>query len=111
MVHTLNNILFEGFRRFVPFYVREKRDIKCPWNNAALRKLKNKKNKEWKKFKSTGNKLLYETAFLNYDQLNTVLYNNYISRVKSNLKSNPNSFWNFVNSRGKSEFKPKSLWF
>lgn len=66
MVHTLNNILFEGFRRFVPFYVREKRDIKCPWNNAALRKLKNKKNKEWKKFKSTGNKLLYEKAFLNY---------------------------------------------
>src|SRR6195952_4856463 len=70
---------------------------------------KNKKNKEWKKFKCTGSKQAFDAAFNDFDQLNTELYDAYVDKMQLSLKQNPVSFWNYVNSKKSTDSKPKVL--
>lgn len=107
-VHIFHEVLNSAIKRFVPTIVTKPRE-KCPWNNKKLQQLKNKKNKEWKRSKRTGDKQPFELAFQEFDVLNTTLYNNYVDKLKSSLKQDPASFWRFVNSKKSTDNKPKVL--
>lgn len=108
MVDVLDNILSNAIEQFIPTYTR-KRNLACPWSTKQLQKLKNRRNKEWKKFKITGDRSHYDTAFAAFDALNTELYNDYVRKMSSSLNSNPHTFWQFVNSKKKTNNNPTFL--
>lgn len=85
-----------------------------PWNNNVLAKAKNKKNKLYKKFKRSGSIVdfkNYSLARSEYNITNKLAYDNYISRMRSKLKSNPKSFYKFINSKRRTCDYPKYLKF
>lgn len=81
-----------------------------PWSSRQLSKLKNKKNKLFKKYKDTGfitDYGKYSICRAEYNFLNANLYNKYINKMKNNFKLNPKSFYEFVNSKRRTrEFPP-----
>lgn len=103
----LYDVLNEGISQFVPLIKRKK--FKIPWWDKELQKLKNRKNKEWKRFKMTGEKSAYDNVFAEFDALNSLLYENHVAKLKSSLKHNPSSFWNLVNSKRNADHIPKLL--
>ena len=107
-VALLVNSLNEAMERFIPKSII-KRNSNCPWSSKQLKKLKNKRNKEWKYFKATGDRRSFDEAFAAFDSLNTKLYDEYIANMASSVKSNPKSFWRLVNSRRKTENVAKIL--
>lgn len=72
-----------------------------------MQKLKNKKNKQWKLFKKTGNKNDFNLAFDEFNIMNKNLYDEYLNKMTSNLKSDPSSFWRFVNAKKSNDGEPK----
>lgn len=56
-VAYLHNVIKDGISQFVP--LTKKRLFKNAWWNNKLQSLKNRKNKEWKRYRSTGDKSLY----------------------------------------------------
>lgn len=109
-VDSLHKVLTNVIERFVPLYIKKSTN-KCPWNNKKLQMLKNKKTKEWKRYKRTGIKEQYDMAFDKFDKLNTSLYNAYVDKMKTSLKTDPSSFWRYVNSKKSTDNKPKTLTF
>ena len=107
-VSILFNILNEAIDRFIPKQVI-KPNICCPWSNVQLKKLKNKRNKEWKRYRLSGDRHQFDAVFAEFDSLNTKLYEEYISDIASNSKSNSKSFWRLVSSRKKTDNIPKLL--
>lgn len=89
----------------------ERRQSKCPWRNKQLQSLRNKKNKEWKKSKKNGDNSNYILALDEYSKLNAVLYNDYVNKMSSSLKSNILTFWRFVNTKKNCDSAPKILYF
>lgn len=61
---------------------------KCPWKNKKLQSLKNKKNKEWNRYKTT---------------------DDYVQKMTTRLKSDPSSFWQYVNAKRSTNNQPKSM--
>lgn len=107
-VQILHSVLDSAIKKFVPPCISKHR-AKFPWTNKKLQNLKNKKNKEWKRYKISGDKQPFDKAFEEFDGLNTTLYNNYVDKLKASLKSDPSSFWRFVNSKKSTDNKPKVL--
>ncbi|XP_031625625.1 uncharacterized protein LOC116342256 [Contarinia nasturtii] len=107
-VDILHQILNDAISKHVPTQTK-KVQSKCPWKNKQLQSFKNKKNKEWKRSKITGDNSNYLHALDSYTKLNTELYNNYVDKMTSSLKSNPSSFWRFVNTKKNSYCDPKLL--
>lgn len=101
----LYDLLDRGIADFVPF-ARRKR-FKIAWWNGELQKLKNKRNKEWKRYRHTGEKSSFDRAFAEFDSLNTQRYSDYTSTMESSLKENPSSFWRYVNSKRNVNSLPK----
>lgn len=107
-VTIFHEVLNEGINRFIPTY--EKKIVqKCPWTNKRLQSLKNKKDKEWKRFRKSGVRQPYDEAFKLFDSLNTELYDRYVNKMQSSLKTVPSSFWRYVNSKKNTSHQPKSL--
>lgn len=106
-VAYLHEVLDQGISLFVP--LSKRRRFKSPWWNTALQKLKNKRNKEWKRFLENGDRSSFDRAFSEFDALNTVLHNNYTSRMESSLREDPSSFWRFVKSKRNTNGLPKLL--
>lgn len=52
-----------------------------------------------KQFKISGDKTQFDKVFAEFDSLNTQLYNEFVANMSTSLKSNPSSFWQFVNSK------------
>ncbi|XP_031627375.1 uncharacterized protein LOC116343467 [Contarinia nasturtii] len=109
-VDILHQILNDAIDKYVPIQTKKVKP-KCPWQNKQLQSLKNKKNKEWKRSKFTGDDSNYLMALDKLTKLNTELYNSYVDKVSSSLKSDPLSFWRFVNTKKNSDCDPKSLQF
>lgn len=109
-VSSLHSVLNDAIKKYVPPVI-VKRRTRFPWNNKKLQSLKNRRNKAWKRFKVTGDKQQFEKAFEDFDGLNTTLYNEYVDKLKSSLKSDPSSFWRFVNSKKSTDNKPKVMHF
>lgn len=101
----LYDLLNRGIAEFVPFSKRKR--FKNAWGNSKLQKLKNKRNKEWKRYQNTGDKASFDRAFAEFDALNTSLYSNYTSKIETSLKENPSSFWRYVNSKRNVDALPK----
>lgn len=107
-VTLLMDTLNVAVNRFIPRHTKNY-SVKCPWSNGRLRKLKNKRNKEWKKFISSGDRRSFDAAFAEFDALNTIRYDEFISNMATTVQSNPKSFWRLVNSRKKTDNIPKIL--
>ena len=91
MVDCLHDVIGDAINKFVPWQLIRSHE-KCPWTNKDLRALKNTKNKEWKKYKSTGVKEPFIQAHEKFSELNKQLYENYVDKVTSSLHSDPSSF-------------------
>lgn len=109
-IEALYDVLLLGINMFVPKTVIHS-NSKCPWSNRKLRQLKNRRNKESKRFKLTGDRIPYDEAYTEFETLNSELYNGYIDNMKSRLKSDPTSFWRYVNSKRDNDGKPKFLFY
>lgn len=113
MVTCFYNTLNACMSQSIPL-IFNRTDIGPPWNNTSLAKSKNKKNKMFKKYKKTGSSVAfcnYLIARSEYNIVNKNSYKNYLIRMKSQLKSNPKSFYKFVNSKRRSCGFPNSLKF
>lgn len=106
-ISFLFEMLIDGISRYVP--ESKRRFFKNAWWNKKLQNLKNKKNKEWKRYKLTGDKSSYDRIFAEFDALNTLLYQRHVNKLKSSLKHNPSSFWRLVNSKQNLDSLPKLL--
>ncbi|XP_017466462.1 PREDICTED: RNA-directed DNA polymerase from mobile element jockey-like isoform X1 [Rhagoletis zephyria] len=94
------SILYELCLDKIP--VKKKKPYKLPWYSKDLKKLKNLKNKFYKKFKTSGNHVYfvkYQHYLKKIDSLNKTLYSNYVRDTELNIKSNPKLFWNYVKSK------------
>jgi len=77
-----------------------------------LKKLKNLRNKFYKRFLVTQdpgdwNRHLQHKREIEF--LNKFLCNQYIASVENGLKSNPNSFWRFINSKKNASSVPSAM--
>lgn len=98
---------------FVP-YKSSLMKNKPPWFNSRLSRAKNAKNKAHKKFKDSNcelNRLRFIQLRDDFDTLHKFLYNQYIFKIESSLRSNPKSFWLYLNSLRKSSGFPSSMEF
>lgn len=100
--------LLEAIAKFVPSSTTKRND-RYPWWNKRLQALKNKRNKEWKRFRATGFREQFENVMQQFMTLNEQLYGAYATRMKSAIKSNPSMFWRFVNKKRSNENSPKIL--
>ncbi|XP_075163191.1 uncharacterized protein LOC142235818 [Haematobia irritans] len=83
-----------------------------PWNTRVLSKLKNQKNKMYKRFKKSGSALdfsTYSIARSKYNIANKLAHQDYLNRMKDQLKVDPKSFYKFVNSKRQSSGLPTYL--
>lgn len=65
--------------------------------------LKNKKNKEWKRFKLSGNTVTYDVVRAEFDYLNIQLYNDYVEKIATDAQNDSSAFRQFVNSKRKTD--------
>lgn len=95
-INTINQICFDNIPLLKP------RIYKLPWYTKGLKKLKNKRNKYYKRYRASNSlhdKNLYEQYLREFNFLNKFLYKQYILSFEVNIKSDPKSFWNFINSK------------
>ena len=107
-VNIFYDALYSGIQKFVP--TTNKKSTKgVPWMNKHLRQLKNKRNKEWKRYKISGDISSFELAFAEFETINNKLYNEYVDEMSSSLKNDPSSFWRFLNSKRNTNITPRTL--
>ncbi|XP_055523060.1 uncharacterized protein LOC129717229 [Wyeomyia smithii] len=82
------------------------------WGNGELRRLKryrNARQRLLRKQRTLFNRRAFKYASDAYRRLNSSLYKSYVLRTQFSLRSNPKSFWTFVNSKRKSTSIPSSV--
>lgn len=85
-----------------------------PWATRELKRLKNRMNKLYKKYcysNSHHDVVRYLIAKNLFTTVNQKCYKSYLSRMRAKLNSNPKQFFNFVNSKRKSNGLPSHLKF
>ena len=107
-VDILHDILHTGIKNSTPLQII-KSTTKCPWRNRELQRLKNKKNKEWKKCIGRSDMSSFESAFNAFKEMNTQLYDQYVDKRKSSLKDDPSQFWNYVKSLKNTDNNPVTM--
>lgn len=84
-----------------------------PWETKFVRRLKNKKNNLYKKFKRNYNKNNYYNQYLKakekYLKFLQISHGNYMKKIKDNIRIDSRNFWNYVNNKRKSNNLPKSM--
>lgn len=113
-VANFYDVLLHGFSMYVPSVRDRGYSSSPPWFNTDLRKLKNKKNKAWRKYLKHKNEESYidfSNKFSAFKSLLDINYKTYIEDVACRLKSNPKTFWKFVNSKRKSDQYPNFMSF
>ena len=84
------------------------------WFNNNLRIIRNLKSKLYKKCKKSSlptDWVNYTNVRYRYHALSKLAYSNYLFKVKSRLKVDPNSFWDFINSKRNLNHSPSFLTF
>lgn len=110
-ITTFYNLLHDCFLDSVPKILPSK-STGPPWNTKYLSKLKNKKNKMFKKYKDKNTPINYKNysvARSEFNIENNSAYKNYINKMKNNLKDDPKSFYKFVNSKRRSVDFPSTM--
>ena len=112
-VYKFYDILNKFILECVPI-VRVRNSERYPWVTSGLSSIKNYKNKLFKKYKKSGSSIdyaKYAVARSKYTSESRKLYNLYLNKIKLNFKSNPKSFYDFVNIKRKATSKPTILKF
>ncbi|XP_031637856.1 uncharacterized protein LOC116350250 [Contarinia nasturtii] len=94
------NVLHEAIDSFVP-KITVQRSTDPPWYTKQLKHMKNIRRKAYKRARETSNFDEYNAISDSFMQLQGQLFESYISRIQSQIKSNPKYFWRFVNDRRK----------
>lgn len=82
------------------------------WDTPLLRSLRRDKNscqRKLRRIRSPDTKRNFQRASNAYRSLNSSLYKSHVLRVQNNLRRNPRSFWNFVNSKRKNSNIPSTV--
>ncbi|XP_055387973.1 uncharacterized protein LOC129616364, partial [Condylostylus longicornis] len=111
-VKKFYDVVLHGFDMYVPKTRNKSIDSSPVWFSIELKKLRNKKNKAWRKYVKTQSSESYSTyinLFYSFKRLCEVSYSNYLSGCSLELKQNPKSFWKFVNSKRKSNQFPNFM--
>lgn len=85
---------------------------KPPWFTKDLITIRNRKNKAYKRYKTSLSYSDYCTYSLlrsDFKRQQSIAYKEYLSRTQSNLVSNPSKFWSYVNSKLKSSGIPSLM--
>lgn len=112
MVLKFYDKIFDCFLASVPLISIKSKSLAPSWYDSEVRKLKNRRNKLWFKYKQTGlvtDFNIYCEARNIFNRESSIKYLYYIQKVQSNLKMDPKSFWNFINSKRKSSPYPSVL--
>ena len=94
-------VLYKCFKMAIPM-IKKENTHGPPWNTKHLCKLKNIKNKHYKKYTKSGlstDYMKYSISRSIYNSENVKCYKNYLSKMKETFKSNPKYFYKFVNSK------------
>ena len=101
----LENCISEAIEKFVPKIVIKKSNDP-PWYNKQLKHLNNVRRKEFNRGKNSEQ---YRRAVDAFVALQSQLFQSYINRIQSEIKSNPKHFWRFVNDRRKRSEIPSTI--
>jgi hypothetical protein len=116
-VSDFYSVLNEVFRCHVP--LRCRCECRCSgsypvWFNKNLITLLKKKNRAWRRYKTTGSVYDFET----FKSLRrcfkadvAAVYREYVRRVNNDIKTDPKKFWSFLNSKNNSSSIPASMVF
>lgn len=110
-VQTFYDTIYTCMNKCIPQHIPYKHSG-SPWCTRELSRLKNIKNKVYKKYKISGSAVHYEKYSVyraEYNLLNKLLYESYLSKIKNNFKCDPKSFYKFVNSKRKSTAYPSTM--
>jgi len=110
-VEALYNVLWECIHQCVPL-VPVNNSHKYSWETPLLKKLKNVKNRLFKKYKRTGSLMCYAQyaeARYRYFKCNKDCYAAYLCRLKTRIQADPKQFYDFVNAKRKSSGFPSQL--
>lgn len=108
---TMSIILLYAIDQYVPIKTQHK-PYKPAWSNSELRCLRSAKRaalRRFNKYRTDSSRLSYVQTNKNYKRLNYRLFNAYQRKMQSRLKSDPKSFWYFVNSQRKENGLPSSM--
>lgn len=109
MINKFYEIIFSSFRQFIPMTRLRSLNSCPPWYTHELKKLRNKKNKSWRKYLKSKNGTDYNNflvLFNEFKNLSEELYQLYVCNMSVKLKSNPKEFWKFVNMKRKCDEYP-----
>jgi hypothetical protein len=82
------------------------------WFNKNLITLLKKKNRAWRRYKTTGSVYDFETFKSLRRCFKTdvaAVYSEYVRRVNNDIKTDPKKFWSFLNSKNNSSSIPASM--
>lgn len=82
---------------------------KPKWWSKELNKLKNKRDKAWKKRDKPGHDELFKEIDKAYKLLMSQLQNEYIKKIEENILNEPAQFWNFARERNKNSNYPSVM--
>lgn len=83
-----------------------------PWGTRGLSRMKNLRNKFYKRFKRTGlgaDYSRYSVAKHRYDVESRRCYGLYLGRVRDNFRKDPRSFYKFVNLKRRASSRPSRI--
>lgn len=109
MTKKFYSIMLHAFNEFIPMKKDRNSNSSPTWFTQDLKKLRNKKNKAWRRYLKTKKGVDFNCFKFLFDEFKTaseLLYNNYVRNMSSKLISNPKDFWKFVNSKRKSDQFP-----
>lgn len=112
LVENFYNILLDCISRSVPLLETSTSDRNAPWFSKKLSRLKNSRNRLFKKYKKSGSILdfaKYSVARSSFNLESGNCYRRYLDTLKCQFKSDPKSFYNFVNSKRKCSNYPSSI--
>jgi len=113
IVDTFLSTLYEYFETLAPRCKPASR-VCSSWFNAFLSVLRKKKSHLYKKYKkslSLHHYIDYTNCRYRYQHCCNVAYRNYLLSISKNIRSDPKSFWNAVNSKKQTSSLPSTLKF
>lgn len=103
------DILNTAIKINIPMRKIKRYDNKPKWWNSELQKLKNKRNKEWKRLNGGNQNQYYLKALNDFNELKEKRYNEYINEIQNQFKLNPSLFWKFARERTNSCNYPSTM--
>lgn len=108
---TMSNILLYSIDQYVP-----KKYHRAPaspvWSNSELRHLKSAKRaalKKHSKYRTDSTRAAYSRINEQYSRLNNQLYLAHLVETQNRLRSDPRSFWRYVNDQRKQSGLPTTM--